>query len=182
MQDILNANENFLTYGEFVNRFNISTNYLHYFQLIAAVPNNLKKKATQNPIPLLDVSAKVVYNASNELVIDLSEARCKNHYYLFSNNEKFVVPSGILKWQEKFPEKIDDWRQKLQTIYNSTRDNKLRQFSFRLFHRTLITKKELKLYNLAKDDKCFYCLDSDSIEHTFIHCSYTKTFYLQAIS
>ena len=47
VQDILNANGNFLTYGEFVNRFNISTNYFHYFQLIAAVPNNLKKKATQ---------------------------------------------------------------------------------------------------------------------------------------
>ena len=64
-----------------MNKFNISTNYLHYFQLIAAVPNNLKKKATQNPIPALDVSAIVVYNASNELVIDLSEARCKNDYY-----------------------------------------------------------------------------------------------------
>ena len=86
-----------LTYGEFVNKFNISANYLHYFQLIAVVHNNLQKKATQNPIPVLDVSAKVVYNASNELVIDLSEARCKNYHYLFSNNEKFVVPSGILK-------------------------------------------------------------------------------------
>ena len=54
-----------------MNKFNISTNYLHYFQLIAAVPNNLNKKATQTSIPVLDVSAKVVYNASNELVIDL---------------------------------------------------------------------------------------------------------------
>ena len=45
VQDILNADGNFLTFQEFQDKFNIKTNYLHYFQLIAAIPTDLKKKA-----------------------------------------------------------------------------------------------------------------------------------------
>ena len=36
---------NFLTFEEFQNKFRIKTNYLHYFQLMAAIPSDLKKKA-----------------------------------------------------------------------------------------------------------------------------------------
>lgn len=41
----MNSNDNFLTFEEFQNRFEIKANYLHYFQLIAAIPPDLKRKA-----------------------------------------------------------------------------------------------------------------------------------------
>ena len=51
VQDILNADGNFLTLEEFQNKFNIKTNYLHYFQLMAAIPSDLRKKARGSEVP-----------------------------------------------------------------------------------------------------------------------------------
>ena len=45
MQDILNADGNFLTFKEFQNKFQVKTNYLRYLQLMAAIPSDLKVKA-----------------------------------------------------------------------------------------------------------------------------------------
>ena len=35
-------------------------------------------------------------------------------------------------------------------------DNKLRQFTFKLLHRKLVTKKELGRYKIKRDDKFFF--------------------------
>ena len=51
IQDILNADGNFLTFQQFQNKINIKTNYLYYFQLIAAIPTDLKKKARECEVP-----------------------------------------------------------------------------------------------------------------------------------
>ena len=51
IQDILSGDGNLLTFKEFQNKFNIKTNYLHYFQLIAAIPSDLKKKAMSAEVP-----------------------------------------------------------------------------------------------------------------------------------
>ena len=71
-----------------------------------------------------------------------AEARYKNYYQLF-NNYSYIVPSGIKKWQEKFPEIFVDWFDKFQDICRFTRDNKFRQFCFRFlkdfFYFTLFT-------------------------------------------
>ena len=41
VQDVLNANGNFLTTKEFQNKLKIKTSFLHYLQLIAAIPSDL---------------------------------------------------------------------------------------------------------------------------------------------
>ena len=51
IQDVLNAEGNFLTLEEFQNKFKIKTNFLYYLQLIAAIPSDLKKKAATIEIP-----------------------------------------------------------------------------------------------------------------------------------
>jgi len=51
IQDILNSDGNFLTFEEFQNKFCIKKNYLHYFQLMAAIPSDLKKKAMSAEVP-----------------------------------------------------------------------------------------------------------------------------------
>ena len=64
IQDILNADGNFLTFQQFQNKFNIKTNYLHYFQLIAAIPTDLKKKARECEAPsheLLNTNSKLLF-------------------------------------------------------------------------------------------------------------------------
>ena len=117
----------------------------------------------------------------NKTSFDLAEACCTHYYQLF-NNYSCTVPSGIKKWQEKFPKIFVDWFNKFQDIYCFTRDNKLLQFCFRFSHRTVVTKRELKLYPLADNDKCIYCSKADSIEHTFIDCRESVKFYSKIMS
>ena len=61
-------------------------------------------------------------------------------------------------------------------IYKSSKDNKLRQFTFKVVHRIIMTKKELLKYKLASGDKCSFGLNPDSIEHTFLYCQESKKF------
>ena len=44
ISDLMNSNGKFLTFEEFQNKFEIKANYLHYFQLIAAIPPDLKRR------------------------------------------------------------------------------------------------------------------------------------------
>jgi len=44
IQDILNSDGNLLTLDEFQTKFHVKTDFLQYFQLIAAIPSDLKKK------------------------------------------------------------------------------------------------------------------------------------------
>ena len=67
-------------------------------------------------------------------------------------------------------------------IYKSTKDNKLRQFLFRLLHRIIMTKREFFKFRLVEDEECTLCFRPDSIEHAFLDCTVTTAFYSKAIS
>ena len=66
-------------------------------------------------------------------------------------------------------------------IYKSLKDNKLRQFTFKVVHRIITTKKELLKHKLASDDKCPFGLNPDSIEHTFLYCQESNEFFSKAL-
>ena len=74
MQDILNADGNFLTFEEFQNKFQVKTNYLRYFQLMAAIPSDLYE--------LLDTP--MIFYSTSTASMDLTKMRCK-HYYKILN-------------------------------------------------------------------------------------------------
>jgi len=59
IQDILNENGNFLTFEEFNQRYNMSLNFLSFFQILAFIPPNLKSKAAS----MLRPKNSVLYNS-----------------------------------------------------------------------------------------------------------------------
>lgn len=127
VQDILNADGNFLTFQEFQDKFNIKTNYLHYFQLIAAIPTDLKKKARECEAPSRELlNTTTVSLFPNGSPVDLADMRCK-HYYKILNENPTVEPTGIKAWKVNYADTYTEWKNKFSFIYQSTRDNKLRQ-------------------------------------------------------
>ena len=62
-------------------------------------------------------------------------------------------------------------------IYKSSKDNKLRQFSFKVMHRIITPKKELLKYKSASVDKCPFYLNQDSIKHTFMYCQQSNELF-----
>ena len=105
---------------------------------------------------------------------------CKNYYKILSGNG-ITEPTGIKKGK-KIPWLFHRLGKKVSFIYKSTKDNKLRQFSFRLLHIITMTKKELFKFRLVEDESYTLCLLPDSIEHTFLDCTVTAAFYSKAIS
>ena len=88
--------------------------------------------------------------------LDLSVMAAKIYYKRF--NESCVIePTGVKKWKDKSPNDFVDWSSKFLHMYRSSKDNKLRQFSFKLLHRTIITKKELNKCRLVNDAACTFC-------------------------
>ena len=106
--------------------------------------------------------------------------RCKHYYKLF-NECSVSEPTGITKWKERFPNIFIDWKSNFARIYQITKDNKLRQFLFKILHKVIITKKELKKFNIATDDLCNLCSRTDSILHTFLECDPSISIYLNII-
>ena len=93
------------------------------------------------------------------------------------NEKSTVVPTSVKTWKKHIPEISPDWQKCFSRIYAFSKDNRLRQFSFKLLHRIITTRKELKRYNMANDDLCTRCSNPDSIEHTFINCHNSMHFY-----
>ena len=90
-------------------------------------------------------------------------------------------PTGITKWKERFPNIFIDWKSNFARIYQITKDNKSRQFLFKILHKVIITKKELKKFNIATDDLCNLCSRTDSIFHTFLECDPSISIYSNII-
>ena len=82
IQDILSGDGNLLTFEAFQNKFHIKTNYLHYFQLRAAIPSDLKKKAMSAEVLSHEqlLYSTMVSLSPESSPVDLANIRCK-HYY-----------------------------------------------------------------------------------------------------
>ena len=106
----------------------------------------------------------------------LSKMRCKDYYSLFQVKWE-TQPTFVQSCSKHYPPFANKWNNLFKNISKMSADNKLRQFSFKLLHRILVTKKELKRYKIKPDDECFFCKSPDSHEHTFLACSVAKDFY-----
>ena len=80
------------------------------------------------------------------------------------------MPTAISSWEKNHLVIANSWESAVGSTYKITSDNKLWQFSFKLLHRVLVTKKELKIFGTANDEKCVMFSEVDSIEHTFLDC------------
>ena len=88
--------------------------------------------------------------------MDLVSMRCK-HYYKIINESNIIELSGIKKRKTIYPIYFEQWKNKFSFIYESTRDNKLRQFSFKFLHKVTTTKKELFRFRLTDNETQKLC-------------------------
>ena len=57
------------------------------------------------------------------------------------------------------------------------KEDKLKEFYFKLIHRILVSKKQLHLFGVSNNSNCTYCGQPDSISDTFIECHHSKKFF-----
>ena len=107
--------------------------------------------------------------------------KCKDYSWLYINGST-VEATGPKKWERELKLQNIDWKSKFTLIGKISRENKLREFNFKLIHRLNVTKKELCTYGLENENKCLYCDEPDSISHTFVEYRFSQVFVTKVIN
>ena len=155
VQDLLNNQGNYLSPQEFSDKYNIKVNFLQYYQITSAIPAYLKSYASAH-MDLGDLNSiceNFDFQLSKDITLNLKKTLCKQFYKLFVEEIK-IEPTAIKAWRKNCPEVADNWVNCIQNNYKITRDNKLRQFYFKLLHRILVTNKELNRFGITDCVKC----------------------------
>ena len=118
---------------------------------------------------------------SDNRPLSLTKLRCKDYYNLFQEG-KTTEPTAVKRWSSFFPYFATSWEQPFNTIYKSTKDNKLREFGYKILLRVLVTNKQLKKFKISNDDLCDQCKTPDSLENTFLQCPANVKCYYEILS
>ena len=146
--------------------------------MIGAIPSEIKCSAYKAQITPDDLfKMEEILQLTKNPSLSLAKMSCKHYYKLFNEN-CIIVPTGVKAREQLFPDSFVSWKANFEKIYKITKDNKLRQFLFKLLHRITVTKRELKRFKITVDDQCSsLCSSQDSILHIFLDCSTTSSFY-----
>ena len=154
------------------------TTFLHFYQVICAIPGRLLTKAKTN-----DFSAEKINNEDREsfhldenVVINLLRAKSKDFYWLILDKKYKHQQTGAKRWNQTVPMDKTNWTNIFKSVQKTCRENRVREFHFKFIHRIVVTKKELFRFNIKSDSNCIYCGALDSIDHTFSECQFTKSF------
>ena len=180
VQDLLKSDGKFLSYSEFVQKYDVRCNFLIYFQVVSAVPRHLVERARACPVDRADLLSSTMFHLSPETSINLTKIKNKDYYRLPINKEQIELKADS-KWARDLQIGQTSLKPFFSRIRNVCRDNKLREFYFKLLHRIVVTRKELFLFGVTEDAKCSYCEMNDSIIHTFYNCNWSQLFFSEVI-
>ena len=136
--------------------------------------SNLVGKAKDNTTlnKLFFTCGEEIFKFNDNVEIHLGKARSKDFYKLLNNKTHLGNHSGPNRWSKSLSLNEDDWSNIFKSLKTVCKENKLREFHFKFVHKIIVTKRELLKFGIRNDD----CGQNDSIEHTSIECTFTRTF------
>ena len=105
----------------------------------------------------------------------------RDYYWLLINKEPIELKANS-KWERDLQIDQTSLKTFFTRVKSVCKDNKLREFYFKLLHRIVVTKKDLFLFGKAEETKCPYCGINYSIIHTFHSCNWSQSFFLEVIT
>ena len=183
IKDLLKEDGSCLSFQEFRGKFSCNTNFMQYYQIISAIPNQLRLKAKQieSVNNQFFASHDHLFHFNRNLTFNLDKAKSRDFYNLFLDKTHSGGQTGPKRWSERLSLKDEHWAKIFETTRKLCKETKLKEFQFKFIHRIVVTKRELFKYGIKADDECCFCGENDSIDHTFIHCSFTKSFIQKVI-
>ena len=178
IQDLLNSKGQLLSFREFIDKYDCSTNFLQFYQVTSAIPKYLVTKArnTEPPQNGLYTRNNFLFQLDASTQIQLEKAKTRDFYCLLNRKTHTVSQTGPMKWNSIIGLDENAWKIIFTSPKNVCKEPKLKEFQFKLIHRIVVTKKELHRYGIKADDECLYCGEKDSIDHTFLNCQFVKIF------
>ena len=183
IKDLLKEDGSYLSFQEFRGKFSCNTNFIQYFQIISAIPDRLRLKARQieSVNNQFFTSNDHLFHFNRNFSFNLDKAKSLDFYNLFIDKTHNGGQTGPKRWTERLSLNGEHWAKIFKTTRKLCKETKLKEFQFKFVHRILVTKRQLFKYGIKTDDECCFCGEIDSIDHTFIHCSFTKSFIQKVI-
>ena len=86
-------------------------------------------------------------------------------------------PVGPTRWIKSINPINLSWKEIFTLVRKSCKENKLREFNFNFIHWIIVTRKELFRFKIKDDGNCIYYGEADPVDHSFINCRFTLSFY-----
>ena len=94
---------------------------------------------------------------------------------------KFIKPY-ITRYWEQDPNYRIHWESVYNFINNVILDNRIKQFKYKLLHRIIPTNENLFTWKIVNSPNCLHCNQKETLDHFFITCPYTTTFWTEITS
>ena len=94
-----------------------------------------------------------IFSLNESTQINLYKARPRDFYNLLNVKIHTEDQRGPKRWSEKLSLKKDVWTKIFKSLKNICTETKLKEFQFKLIHRTIVTKKELFRFGIKAEIK-----------------------------
>ena len=162
-----NESNTMMSFSTFMHKYNIKSNFLQYYSLLSAIPQEWKTMLKQEcSLP------------STEYVsFSIEKLTCKIIYNTLLNYQHFLPPTAekrLIEYGFNFLE-----RQKIYSLpFRVTNEVRLSVFQYKIVHNILYTNKILYKMKKKQQPDCCYCHGIDQMPlHLFVECSIAKLFW-----
>ena len=175
--DIISNDNRFYTPLEFVQKLKCNINFLYYFSIIGAIPRNWKSEVGGekcNFVQIPDFSILI-----NKKTVATKKLTSKKLYWEMLNS-KTKPPTAIDKWLDLFPFlEHFNWEKIYTNVYKISDEPYLQTFQYKIINRTVNCRHNLHRWKLLASGKCYYCEETDTIEHHFFYCLSSSHFWIE---
>ena len=156
-----------MTFKSFMQKYNVKSNFLQYYSLLSAIPQEWKSMLKQECLP----------PSTEYEPLAIEKLTCKTIYNTLLYHEHFPPPTAERKLIEcgfSFQE-----RRKIYSLpFRVTNEVKLSVFQYKIVHNILYTNKILHKMKKKQQPDCPYCHDIDQTPlHLFVECPIAKSFW-----
>ena len=167
LKDLLDHNLDFLSFEEFKLRYQMETNFLTYYGVINAIPQEYKKAIRQTGVQqehhtqpcenLKVLTTKAIHRSFVKYVFEEPTSK----HRLISNG---LTPDQISKY--------------FNLAFSITKETKLTMFQYKTLHDIVFTKSKLFKAKLASSDLCYLCSKTkQDLEHMLVLCPVVSEFW-----
>lgn len=164
LQDLLNPNLDFFTYEEFKLRYQLQTNFLTYYGVINANPQEYKKA-----IKRTGVQQEHLRQAWQNLNVLTTNTSFVKQIFKEPTSKHRLIANGLT------PDQISKY---FNLAFSITIETKLTMFQYKILHDIVFTKSKLLKAKLASSDLCYLCSKTkQDLKHMLVSCPVVSEFW-----
>ena len=179
--DLFDDQNKIISYKIWRERGALPQDYMLWRSIVASVKQKVKNQVIVKEIvyPFLKVKEKQIN------ITKVTEKEIKLYY---NEKEYSSLQENDFKVKQKYKEMYEDileedWKILYTLPRNLLRDNKIKEFQYKILFRYIGTNKLLHKMKKTDSPRCNFCgIHQESIEHLFYDCHVVKTFWLEVAS